>query len=233
MVAGSPLQAHPGATLSCLLLAPAPDWVALDLATGALLRSSLGEEESSELLSADPLTALSLVTADEDGPSDPSRPEAVVLSEVVDSPAPRRRGLRALLGQVVSPPSERPLLGIVGPSIAYGDLDGDRPSVCLLSPDRGRVVFAGDGPLMAHFRLGTIAHALPVGAGLVGWLQRGQLSIRTGTTTRRGGSTRSSRRVGPLGPAMEPAGPVRCVVGFDRPEAGQVRKILLGVVPAS
>ncbi len=233
MVPGTPLAAHPGARLTCLLLAPSPDWVVLEIATGALLRSSLEEEESSELLAGDPLTALLLVLGEELGPSDPARPEAVVLSDVVDSPAPRRRSLKPLLEQSVAPQSDQPLLGVVGPSLAYGDLDGARPSVSVLSPERGRVVFAGERRLMAHFRIGPVSHALPVSHGLIGWLQRGQLPVSTGTTAKRGGSTRKAKRVGPLGPAMEPAVPVRAVVGLDRPAEGQVRKVLLGVVPVA
>ena len=227
------MAAGPGSHLTCLLLAPAPDWVVLDLASGALLRAPLDEREAPELFSAEPFSAFSVVVGDEVAPADPSRPEAVSLAEVTDSPAPRRRSLRALLDQVVLPPSDQPLLGSVGPSVAYGDLEGDRPSVSLLAPDRGRVVFAGGDELVGHFRLGSATHALPVALGLVNWLQQGQLPTATGTATKRGGGTRGSKRVGPLGPATEPSIPVRAVVGFDRPRGGQVRKVLLGVVPAA
>lgn len=233
LVPGALRAGRPGDRLQVLLLAPGPDWVVADLATGALVRSALtrGVGEEAEIFSSDPLAAITLELGPPVSPADASRPESVQVSRATDCPGPRRGKVKAFLEQVASPADDRPLLGSVGPSVAYGDLRGERPSVSFLMPDKGRIVFAGEGTVMGHFRVAGAAHALPVAEGLLAWLKSGQLPSTSGTSSRRGHSTRSSRRLGPLGPATEPSVPVRAVVGFGPPEGGQVRKVLLGAIP--
>lgn len=231
LVAGALRRDEPGAALDCLLLAPAPDWVLLDLATGALVRSPLAAAEAPPLLRSEPLGALRLELGSSSEPFDPSRPEAVVAAAATGRSSPRRRRVRRLLEQVAGTGEGRPLLGSVGPSVSFADLEGNRPSVALLSPAKGRVVLAGEGQLTAHFGLGDASHSLPVAAGLLEWLRSGQLPTSSGVSGRRAHRA-GRRRPGPLGPALEPAVPVRVVVGFDRPERGQVRKVLFGLVPS-
>lgn len=231
MVSGNLRYDEPGTTLNCLLLAPAPDWVAVDLASGALFRSSLSEEDVPAGLSGSPLDPVSVRLAAARGPFDPSRPEAVSLIDAVAGHAPRKRAIRRLLSQVTRSEEERGrLLGSVGPSLAFPDLEGTRPSVALLSPAHGRVHLAGDDSLVAHFQLGDVGHALPVTTGLVQWIRSGQIPTSTGAA-RKGARARASND-GPLGPGLESSVPVLIVAGLDRPQRGQVRKVVLGMVPA-
>ncbi len=59
--------------------------------------------------------------------------------------------MRRLLGELLPIDSRRPLLGSLGPSISYEDLDGSRPSVAIVAPDR-TPLFAGD----------AVGHVVPV-----------------------------------------------------------------------
>ncbi|MHB1987448.1 MAG: hypothetical protein ACYCSF_05630 [Acidimicrobiales bacterium] len=234
LVPGALRLDEPGVSVSCLLLAPAPDWVALDLASGALLRSSLSSETAPDVLGAGPLSSVTLRIADVADPFDPSRPEAVALSSASEAQAPRKRAVRRLLVQVTRSSDGKGLLGSVGPSLAYADLEGTRPSVAVLSPARGRVHFAGEDPLTAYFELRDVGHALPVAEGATRWLRSGQIPTSTGGAGRRAHAAGKSRArgLGSPAPGFEASSPVLVAVGLDRPQRGQVRKVILGIVPA-
>ena len=225
---------EPGGSLSCLLLAPAPDWVAIDLYSGALVRGALDADSAPDALFGGPLAPVALQLGPVSDPWDPSRPEAVAIVGATDGSAPRARGTRRLLAQVSTPGDERGVLGTLGPSLAFSDLEGSRPSVVLLSPAAGRVRLIGDASLTAHFVIGERSHSLPAAPGVAAWLRDGH--VPNATTRARGrkrGRSMKSAAGRPLGPGIEPAIPVLLVVGLDRPMRGQVRKVLLGLVPAS
>ena len=93
----------------------------------------------------------------------PFRPEAVMVRR---SPlhvgAPRRRAVRRLLQDLLPANSKRPLLGSLGPSISYEDLDGSRPSVALIAPDRAPIFTFDAKGTWCQFSLGGRRHHLGV-----------------------------------------------------------------------
>jgi hypothetical protein len=214
-----------GQAISCLVLAPGPDWVAVDLRTGALLRAPLSEVGSaralpdSDLRLGAALTAVELVLVDSDLPSDPSRPEAAYLGdEPRQLPNPRRRNVRHLLGHLVTKSPERPLLGTLGPSVSYGDLDGRRPSVVVVQPDRRARFGIGTAGPWCEFTLGGRRHAVTyVGEPL--W-----------TDAQRPGRERGARS--PLRAGAAATMSKYLVVGYGPPRRGQVPKVVLGALPA-
>lgn len=202
----------------CVVVAPAPDWVALEIATGALLRAGLAGESDGPVAGADvlagagPLEAVALTLGPPMGSWDPARPEAVTLEAVEPSRGPSRRAVRRLATRAAAMAGEGGLLGSVGPSLAYADLTGSRPSVVLLCPSGGvRIDPRGPGAHgAARFRLGSREHTLPLAEGAGEWLR--EVELAGGARRRRGRS-------------------VLLAVGLGPPERGQVRKVVLGVVP--
>ncbi len=134
---------------------------AVDLASGAMLRTS---GEHLEHLGLCPYDVISARLAEEPDPCDPTQPEAVTFDSVptqLRSLAPRRaeRWLRPLLH-----PERTHLLGFAGPAIPFWRLDGTRPSVAVV-PARATLGTDDDGRLRCRFPWGTLVHDLPVAAG--------------------------------------------------------------------
>ncbi len=223
---------EPGRSLNCVLLAPAPDWVAIDLASGALVRSPIAATPPNPgALSGGPLSPVALVLGPERDEWDPSRPEAILVSDAAQAAPPSRRSVRRLLAQVAKTGEDRGLLGTVGPSLAFADLEGTRPSISVLSPAAGKVRLVAGECLTAHFNLGSRAYAMRVAEGAASWLESGQVPTSTGRKARGGRAARRDARAA-LGPGVDVSVPVFLVVGLDRPHQGQVRKMVLGLVPA-
>lgn len=211
-----------GTELRCLVLVPGPDWVAVDLDTGALLRAPAGSESiaapgasSGEAEGGDPadpgaaarwpqrvLSAVQLTLGDDSEPPDPARPEAVVVTgRPVLLGEPRRRTTRRLLHELVTKASDRPLLGTLGPSISYGDLDGTRPSVVIVAPQaRPRFGVGPTGP-WCQFSLGGRRHTMPC----------------TDTAAPDASATGHGTKL--------------LVVALGAPRRGQVPKVVLGTLP--
>jgi len=220
-----------GAVLRCLVLVPGPEWVAVDLESGALLRAPAGSglpgEEGersspSERFEADDsageragdhpsgprpwpertLSAVELTLGPDTDPADPARPEAVVLAGPPRAiGAPRRRVTRRLLEQITTKAADRPLLGTLGPSISYGDLDGTRPSVVIVAPQaRPRFGVGPNGP-WCQFALGGRRHTMPCAEGATPDAGVGGHSVKL------------------------------LVVALGPPRGGQVPKVVLGTVP--
>lgn len=233
-----------GQALNCLVLAPGPDWVAVDLRSGALLRAPVVEDKSPETAAAEssyvdheqgqepqppaylgtqalrlgpPLSAVELVLADPGLPPDSSRPEAAYLA-LHPSPLanPRRRAIRHLLGHLVTRAPERPLLGTLGPSVSYSDLDGRRPSVVVVVPDeRARFGIGPTGP-WCEFVLAGRRHSVAY-AGEPLWDHEGPTGRRRRATLKSGAAATMSKYL---------------VVGYGVPSKGQVRKVVLSALPA-
>lgn len=189
--------------------------MAVDLASGALMRAPAvpaapnpepsPDEETSMTPGALPGRALSAVELTLGGPcdpADPARPEAVVLarrpSHIGEA---RRRPTRRLLDHLVTKASGRPLLGTLGPSIAYSDLEGTRPSVVVVAP-QGRPRF-GAGPTgpWCQFVLAGRRHTLPCSPGAA------------------------------PDPSATGHGAKFLVVALGTPRRGQVPKVVLGTLP--
>lgn len=238
------------ATLDCLLLAPAPEWVAVDVATGALVRNGLnGETTPAALGQAGPLACVSLAVAPMSDAWDPSRPDAVELAGAEERTAPSRRSVKRLLASVAQAGTSgaaqgigatsslrgNGLLGRMGPSLPFVEMAGDRPSVTVLAPDAGKVRIdqRGESELVAHFRMSSAPHALPLAEGASRWVVSGAVPTISGRSVgRRRGRRRAGGDVATRGPGLETTVPVLLVVGLDRPRRGQVRKVVLGLVPA-
>ncbi len=215
----------PGSVLRCLVLVPGPEWVAIDLDSGALVRAHAGSQPGQpddagtrSTVSGDgdmshgvdnvppwperSLQAVELRLGVDPEPPDPARPEAIVVSgRPVVLGEPRRRTTRRLLRQVVTKASDRPLLGTLGPSIAYGDLDGTRPSVVIVAPQaRPRFGVGPTGP-WCQFALGGRRHTMPC-----------------------------SEHAAP-DPSATGHGTKLLVVALGAPRRGQVPKMVLGTLP--
>ena len=171
----------PGAVLRCLLLSQGPEWVVVDVATGALVRSRASGWPAAKTATTgdngaragtnggarpDRTYALDVVDIElgtDDEPPDPSRPEAVMVRGAPQRVgAPRRRAVRRILKDLLPVDPKRPLLGSLGPSIAYEDLDGSRPSVAVVAPDRPPIFVSDAAGVSCQFTLGGRKHRLPV-----------------------------------------------------------------------
>ena len=134
---GTPRASAPGERLTCVVLAASEEeWVGVDVQSGAIVRSPA--ERASVFAPSAPLDIVRFPLAASDGPADPARPEAVLPAE-----APVRTGrlgprkARRLLDRLAAPERDgAPLLDAWGPSLAFVDLDGSRPSVVLVAVDR-------------------------------------------------------------------------------------------------
>lgn len=195
--------------LQCIVLVPGDDWVAVDTATGALVRARSSPvppddtEPAPNLAMPGPcLRGVELTLASDTEPPDPARPEAVVLAS---RPArlgdPRRRPTRRLLQHLVTKSADRGLLGTLGPSVAYGDLAGTRPSVVVVAPERPPRFGAGPSGPWCQFSLFGRRHVLPMG------------------------------EQGPPDQSLSGAPPKFLVIGLGLPRRGQVPKVVFGALP--
>lgn len=224
----------PGDVLRCLLLARGPEWVVVDVATGALVRSRasgwpvvatdsslvshqhLGADRDGSY-SGPELDVVEIELADDDEPSDPARPEAVMVRRAPERVGiPRRRAVRRILHELLPADPKRPLLGSLGPSISYVDLDGSRPSVAVVAPDRAPAFASDTAGTWCHFSLGGRKHRLPV---------VDERLIETRVRARDGALT-SEAVAAAIGGV-----PRYLVVALGAPHRGQSPKLVLGVLP--
>ncbi len=233
--AGAARSDVPGAVLRCLLLSQGPEWVVVDVATGALVRSrasgwpaaKAGADDDngasrSTTGGARPERARALEVVDielgsDDEPPDPARPEAVMVKGApLRVGVPRRRAARRILKVLLPVDPRRPLLGSLGPSIAYEELDGSRPSVALVSPDRPPIFVSDRTGVACQFTLGGRKHRLPV-------LDTRFVESDPGARATALGTDAVSRAIG---------GPPRyLVIGLGAPRRGQAPKLVLSVLP--
>jgi hypothetical protein len=219
---GSVRADGPGEVLRCLLLARGPEWVAVDVASGALLRSSAGgwppeAPGDSNLGPAPELDLVDIELDDDDEPPDPARPEAVTLRHAPQRVGtPKRRAVRRLLQDLLPVDPKRPLLGSLGPSISYEDLDGSRPSLSVVAPDRAPVFASDASTTWCQFGLGGRKHQLPV--------MDERLLVASGGS--RGGVLGAEAVARAIG-----GSPRYLVVGLGPPRRGQAPKVVLGVLP--
>ncbi len=147
-----------------MVLASGPDDVAaVDMRSGALARLRVGRfgRDSSELKAFDVVEASISVDPERD---DLAHPEAVSISgfpELV-GPAPKRQARRRLRALVA--PNERHLLGFAGSAAPYWEFRGMRPSLALVAPAMGPLLFRRqtDDSTWARFGWSRSDNWLPV-----------------------------------------------------------------------
>jgi hypothetical protein len=160
----SRLEVRGGTALVALVLACHPeDTIGIDLASGALVRVRVEWPEDHEPDLA-PFDVVEVLLADEPERDDLAQPEAITASGL-----PRHlgtlhgRSVRKLLHQVVAPVEEH-VLGFPGASAPYWEFRGFRPSLALVVPTKGPVLFRriADRSVWARFGWGRSDNWLPV-----------------------------------------------------------------------
>jgi len=135
-----------GATLRLLVLASTPDdTVAIDLASGALLRVRVAwpDGHQPDLASFDLVEVTLAADPERDDLAQPEAATAADLPRHVGTLRGRR--VRRLL-KAVSAPADGHLLGFPGASAPYWEFRGVRPSVALIVPTRGpQLIRRGEG----------------------------------------------------------------------------------------
>ena len=225
---------RPGDVLRCLLLARGPEWVVVDVATGALVRSRASGwpvvTTDSSLVAGTTLGAgrgradtgpeldvVEIELASDDEPTDPARPEAVMVRRAPERVGTaKRRAVRRVLNELLPGDPKRPLLGSLGPSISYLDLDGSRPSVAVVAPDRTPTFAADLAGTWCHFNLGGRKHRFPV-------VDERLLAAKDRA---RDGGLSADDVVAAIGGT-----PRYLVVALGAPHRGQSPKLVLGVLP--
>jgi hypothetical protein len=153
-----------GTALTMLVLACNPeDTTGVDLASGTLVRVRVDwpEDHGPDLA---PFDVVEARLADEPERDDLAQPEAVTATGL-----PRHLGtlhgrrVRRLLHQLTAPAEEH-VLGFPGASAPYWEFRGFRPSLALLSPTKGPVLFRriGDRSVWTRFGWGRSDNWLPV-----------------------------------------------------------------------
>ncbi|HEX3459652.1 MAG TPA: hypothetical protein VHT49_01995 [Acidimicrobiales bacterium] len=143
-----------GATLTILVLSCHPeDTTGVDLASGTLVRARVAWPEG-HLPDLVPFDVVEAVLADEPERDDLAQPEAVTVSGL-----PRHLGTfhgrrnRRLLHQLAAPIEEH-VLGFPGTSAPYWEFRGFRPSLALLVPTKGPVLFRRERERSVWIRFG-------------------------------------------------------------------------------
>lgn len=130
----------PGAHRCMVLACTVEDTTAVDLHTGAVvrLRVAWGDDRGPDLL---PLQIVDAVWADDPERDDLAQPEAVTVTGLpaVLGTVKGRRARRVLRDVTIPPPQH--LLGFPGSSAQYWEFRGMRPSVAVVVPSRGPVIF--------------------------------------------------------------------------------------------
>ncbi len=210
---------RPGESLSCMVLADGPaEWAGVDLASGALVRARAGglpDDGGGRLLDV-----VEVTLGDDREPPDPCRPEAIsVVGSARVLGRLRARQARRMLDELLSERQKsesQPLLGVVGPSAAYGDMDGSSPSLELVRPSKGPELVAAGGSVWCTFTLGGANERLPV-------LDRRAASVANalaGTVLTRAGTA-----------AMLEFEPQYMLVGFVPPRSTHTPKAVLSMIP--
>jgi hypothetical protein len=148
------LDVQGGAKLRLLVLASTPDdTVAIDLASGALIRIRVPWPEGHEPDLA-PFDVVESTLADDPERDDLAQPEAATAADLPRHVGTLRgRRVRRLL-QAVSAPADGHLLGFPGASAPYWEFRGFRPSVALIVPTRGPQLIRRGAGASAWVRFG-------------------------------------------------------------------------------
>lgn len=159
-------EAQPG-TVRLLVLAAGPDdYAGVDLDTGVLRRIRRGAPEGSLFtgFSASAFDVIEARPAADPEQDDLAQPEAITVeAEPVVIGTLRGRKARRAIDKIVSP-GGGDLLGFPGNSAPYWEFRGMQPSLALVAPTAGPVLFRrrGDGAVWARFGWSRSDNWLPV-----------------------------------------------------------------------
>ncbi|HVC70800.1 MAG TPA: hypothetical protein VNC61_11160 [Acidimicrobiales bacterium] len=160
----TPVHRAPG-THRCLVLAcGVDDTSGIDLDSGALVRLRIGWTEAGAEADLSPFDLIDAAWADDPERDDLAQPEAVTVAGLPERVGTLRgRRARRFLRHLVAP-DEPELLGFPGTSAPYWEFRGMRPSVALVVPRRGPVLFRRreDGTVWARFSAARSDNWLPV-----------------------------------------------------------------------
>lgn len=202
----------------CMVLACTPeDTVAVDLGSGAMvrLRIAWGEDRPPDL---SPFDVVDAVIAADPERDDLAQPEAVTVTGVPAAlGALRKRQARQILRSLVIP-NEQHLLGFPGTSAPYWEFRGMRPSVAVVVPNRGPLLFRRreDDTVWARFGWPRSDNWLPVED------PRGLAALQRARRDRLSGKDLA----GALGYR-----PYFLVVTLSRPRDGHCYKIVAAMLP--
>jgi len=147
-----------------MVLACGPqDVAAVDLGSGAMVRLRLAPADGEEL-SLSPFDVVDATWASDPERDDLAQPEAVSLEGVPEAVGTLHgRRARKVLRHLVAP-AEQHLLGFAGPSAPYWEFGGMRPSLALVVPSRGPLLFRrrADDSVWARFGWPRSDNWLPV-----------------------------------------------------------------------
>ena len=156
--------ARPPGAHRCLVLAcGTDDTTGVDLVTGALVRLRIDWNEGRQADLA-PFDVIDAVWASDPERDDLAQPEAVTVAGLPSQVGTLRgRRARRIVRHLVAP-DEPHLLGFPGPSAPYWEFHGMRPSVALVVPRRGPLLFRrpADGTVWARFSAARSDNWLPV-----------------------------------------------------------------------
>jgi hypothetical protein len=153
-----------GATLHLLVLSSTrEDTTVVDLATRTVMRVRVPwpENHDPDIATFDVVEVTLAADPERD---DLAQPEATTVEDLPRHVGTLRgRQLRKLLQRMVASP-DGPLLGFPGPSAPYWEFRGFRPSLALLVPTKGPVLFrrGGDRSVWIRFGWGRSDNWLPV-----------------------------------------------------------------------
>jgi len=205
-------------THRCVVLGcTAEDTTAVDLGTGAMVRLRIdwGEDRRPAL---EPFDVVDAAWAPDPEPDDLAQPEAVTVAGV-PATVGRLRGRRArqVLRAVVVPNAAN-LLGFPGPSAPYWEFRGMHPSVAVVVPSRGPLLFRRreDDTVWARFGWPRSDNWIPVeDARAMDALQRARRDRLAGKDL-----------AGALG-----FRPSFLVVALSRPRDGHCYKVVVAMLP--
>jgi len=116
------------------------DIAAVDLSSGALVRLRLEASDSADL-ALTPFDVVEATWAEDPQRDDLAQPDAVSIEGVPETVgALKGRRARKILRRLVAP-AEQHLLGFPGSSAPYWEFGGMRPSLALVVPSRGPLLF--------------------------------------------------------------------------------------------
>lgn len=127
----------PGASLKVLVLASSlDDTIGVDLDTGVLVRLRVPWPAGSDP-DLEAFEVVSVTVADDPEHNDPAHPEAFSVADLPRKVGQRRGRRVGKLLRELPVAEDGSLFGFRGTSAPYFELEGDYPSVALLTPNRG------------------------------------------------------------------------------------------------